>query len=181
MKIYTKSGDDGTTGLFNGKRVSKSDIRVDCYGTIDELSSVLGVAVSFEKNTNLTEDLTEVAHKLFRLATDLASPLEPPVKFKIERINEDDIIWLEKRIDSYDEELEPLRNFIMSGGTHSASFLHLARTVARRAERRMMELQINENLGNFVIKFVNRLSDYLFTAARIANKRAGVEDNIMKL
>lgn len=181
MKIYTKSGDDGTTGLFNGKRVSKSDIRVDCYGTIDELSSVLGIAISFEKNSELVEDFTEISHKLFRLATDLATPPDPNIKFKIERIDSDDVSWLEKKIDSYDEELELLRNFILPGGTHSASFLHLARTVTRRAERRIMELNEREQVGKNIIIFVNRLSDYFFTAARIANKRAGIEDKIQKL
>jgi cob(I)alamin adenosyltransferase len=181
MKIYTKSGDDGTTGLFNGKRVSKSDLRVEAYGSIDELNSVLGIAISFEPNEQLTEDLEFIAKVLFRLATDLATPLEPPAKFKIHRIEEADILWLENKIDSYETELLPLRNFIMSGGTHSASFLHLARTTARRAERRMIELAGTENLGNFAIKYVNRLSDYLFTAARLANKRAGFEDKIMKI
>ncbi len=97
MKIYTKSGDDGTTGLFNGKRVRKSDLRVDSYGTIDELNSVIGIAISFESDEKLSNDLSEVVHQLFRLATDLATPFEPPVKFKMERINEEDIIWLEKK------------------------------------------------------------------------------------
>lgn len=180
MKIYTKSGDDGTTGLFNGKRVSKSDMRVDSYGTIDELNSVIGVAISFEPDEKLKEDLSELVHKLFRLATDLATPLEPPVKFRIQRIDDDDINWLERKIDSYDEELDELRNFILSGGTHSASFLHLARTVSRRAERRIIDLQQSEELGNFIVRFINRLSDYLFTAARVANKRAGLPDIILK-
>lgn len=181
MKIYTKSGDDGTTGLFNGKRVSKSDLRVDCYGIIDEVSSVLGIAISFERNESLSKDLEAVSHFLFRLATDLATPFEPPAKFKIERINSEDITWLEKKIDEYDLQLEPLRNFIMSGGTHSASFLHLTRTVTRRAERRIMELRKIEEIGEFVLIFINRLSDYFFTAARMANKTSGLDDILMKL
>ena len=180
MKIYTKSGDDGTTGLFNGKRVKKSDLRVECYGTIDELASVVGLAISFEQDVKLQEDLQEISHLLFRFASDLATPLIPPAKFKISRILQSDINYLENKIDTYDLELEPLRNFIIPGGTHSASFLHLARTVSRRAERLIIKLVENEDLGEFAIKFINRLSDYFFTAARLANKRDDKPDIILK-
>ncbi|OGU59594.1 MAG: ATP:cob(I)alamin adenosyltransferase [Ignavibacteria bacterium GWF2_33_9] len=180
MKIYTKSGDDGTTGLFNGKRVKKFDLRVECYGTVDELASVVGLAVSFGTDEVMKDDLQEISHKLFRFASDLATPLNPPAKFKIARIEQSDIDYLENKIDTYDLELEPLRNFIISGGTNSAAFLHLARTVSRRAERRIIELNEKEDLGEFAVKFINRLSDYLFTAARIANSRAGKSDILLK-
>lgn len=181
MKIYTKTGDDGTTGLFNGVRVSKNDLRVECYGTIDELNSLIGVCYTMENNAEIKTDLEEVMHTLFRLATDLATPSNPPPLFPIQRINENDVIFLEHLIDKYDLELPQLRNFIYPTGTNSSSFLQLARTVARRAERLIISLMEKDDVNLVIVKFVNRLSDYLFTAARFSNHRAGVEEKILKL
>lgn len=181
MKIYTKTGDDGTTGLFNGVRVPKNDLRVECYGTIDELNSLIGVCYSMETNEELRNDLEKVMHILFRLATDLATPSSPAPLFPIQRINEEDIIYLENQIDKYDNELSPLRNFIYPTGTYSSSFLQLARTVARRGERLIISLIEKGDVNLVIVKFVNRLSDYLFTAARFSNLKAGVEEKILKL
>ncbi len=181
MKIYTKTGDDGTTGLFNGVRVSKNNLRVECYGTIDELNSMIGVCYSMETSEELKSNLEKVMHILFRLATDLATPSTPPPLFPIQRINEDDISLLEQLIDKYDEELPPLRNFIYPTGTNSSSMLQLARTVARRAERLIISLVESNDVNLVIVKFVNRLSDYLFTAARFSNLKAGVEEKILKL
>lgn len=181
MKIYTKTGDDGTTNLFNGVRVPKNNLRVECYGTIDELNSLLGVCHTIETNNELKMDLEVVMHKLFRLATDLATPFNPSPLFPIQRINEDDVVYLEKQIDKYDNELPPLRNFIYPIGTHSSAMLQFARTVSRRAERLIISLMEKDDVNLVIIKFVNRLSDYLFTAARLSNLKAGFEEKILKL
>lgn len=181
MKIYTKTGDDGTTGLFNGVRVPKNNLRVECYGTIDELNSLLGVCYSIETNEELKKDLESVMHKLFRLATDLATPSNPAPLFPIQRINDEDVVFLEKLIDKYDEELPPLRNFIYPTGTHSSAMLQLSRTVSRRAERLIISLIEKDDVNLVIVKFVNRLSDYLFTAARLSNLKAGFEEKILKL
>lgn len=181
MKIYTKTGDDGTTGLFNGQRVPKNHPRVECYGTIDEVNSILGISFAHEQNKDLKKDLEQIMHLLFRLATDLATPSSPAPLFPIKRINNEDIETLEKLIDKYDSELPQLRNFIFPTGTTSSAFLHLARTVARRAERLIFNLIEKDEISIVILKFVNRLSDYLFVAARISNYRAGFEEKILKL
>jgi cob(I)alamin adenosyltransferase len=178
MKIYTKTGDDGTTGLFNGERVRKDNLRISSYGTIDELNTIIGIAISFEKSERLSNDLTIISNMLFRLGTDLATPLNPEPKFPIKRITEDEVIFLENLIDDYNNELPPLKQFILPGGVHSAAFLQQARTVARRAERSIVSLESEIDIGPFIVKFVNRLSDYLFTAARLSNKLSGQADII---
>lgn len=178
MKIYTKTGDDGTTGLFNGQRVDKYSPRVNAYGTIDELNSVIGLAISSLADSILKNDLVKISHLLFELGSDLATPYDPPPKFEVKRLNSESTIFLENSIDFYTEKLEKLTNFILPGGTTAASFLHLARTVCRRAERYIVELSRDEIIGETVIIFVNRLSDYLFTAARFANQLEGVDDII---
>jgi cob(I)alamin adenosyltransferase len=180
MKIYTKTGDDGTTSLFNGSRVPKNDTRVECYGTIDEVNSIIGSVYSFEQNEEIKEDLLIVMHKLFRMGSDLATPFFPKPPFEIERINENDILDMEKMIDKYVEELPELRNFIFPTGTHSSSMLQIARTVSRRAERMIVTLAEDDDIGQFLVKFVNRLSDYLFVVARYSNLKAGVEEKVMK-
>jgi len=176
MKIYTKKGDDGSTGLFNGERVSKSSDRVSLYGTSDELNSIIGLALVFGEKDALFDDLTTVSHTLFNLGSDLATPLEPELKFEVPRINDSDTYWLESRIDKYDESLPPLKAFILPGGCKRAAFLHQARTVNRRVERMAVQLSQEENIGNFIIKYLNRLSDYLFAASRYANFLEGVSD-----
>lgn len=176
MKIYTKTGDDGTTGLFNGERVKKYAERVDLYGTVDELNSVIGVAVASGLNDKLKEDIFKIQNLLFNLGSDLATPLNPPPKFEVPRIKNEEIEFLEGLIDKYDLELPPLKSFILPGGTHASAHLHQARTVCRRAERMAVYLAEKVDIGNNAIKFLNRLSDYLFTAARYANKLENFDD-----
>ena len=176
MKIYTKKGDDGSTGLFDGQRVQKSSERVNLYGTSDELNSIVGLAITFGGNDGLKADLTVISNTLFKLGSDLATPIGPKPKFKIKRINEEDIIWLENKIDNYDESLEPLRAFILPGGSKRAAFLHQARTVCRRAERLAVDFQTKEDIGKTVVKYLNRLSDYFFAASRYANHLEGIPD-----
>ena len=181
MKIYTKTGDDGTTGLFNGKRVSKAALRVEAYGTVDELNTVVGLAYSFECPEPVKSELKHIMNILFTVGADLATPIDQYIKSQaIERTSETEITRLEEAIDRYDEDLKPLKNFILPGGHHSAAFLHNARTVCRRAERLTVELASTEEINTIVIKYLNRLSDYFFAAARYVNHLTGVEDVIWK-
>lgn len=176
MKIYTKTGDKGETGLFNGERVGKDSIRVDLYGTVDELNSIIGIIRSVNPPAEMSGLFKRLSEKLFNLGSDLATPLNPKPKFTVPRINQDDIDFLENKIDEYDELLPELRNFILPGGTVTAAYLHNARTVCRRAERLAVKLSKNEDLGQFAVIFLNRLSDFLFTAARMANFIEGEKD-----
>jgi cob(I)alamin adenosyltransferase len=179
-KIYTKTGDDGTTALFGGTRVSKDHLRIDAYGTVDELNAVLGMTLSHTPPLPLDEDLYNLSTMLFTVGADLATPLIPPPTYAIPRVEVQHIQWLEDRIDKYEQELEPLKNFILPSGTRVASLLHFARTVCRRAERCAVTLAHNEDIGEHVTKFLNRCSDYLFVAARLANARAGVQDIVWR-
>ena len=176
MKIYTKTGDKGSTSLFNGARVSKNALRVNCYGTIDEMNSIVGLAITFSPENDLKSDLINLSLTLFNLGSDLATPLNPAPKFEPPRMTDEDIQKLEHLIDRYTELLPPLKSFILPGGSQTAAFLHQARTVCRRAERLMVELSASEQLSEFTMIFVNRLSDYLFTAARYSNYLQNIED-----
>lgn len=177
MKIYTKTGDDGTTGLFGGKRVLKDDDRVDTYGEIDELNSVIGLALSFVLSNDVKNDLKEIQNHLFNIGSFLATPVEDRSKLKfLKNISDEDVIKLEKRIDFYDEKLPELKNFILPGGTTSSGFLHVARTVCRRCERKIVKFALKEDADKIYIKYLNRLSDFLFIAARYENYFAGVKE-----
>ena len=177
MKIYTKTGDKGYTGLFNGQRVRKNSLRVDTYGTVDELNSILGIVRSYGLPEDFDNDIKKISHDLFKLGADLATPIsEDGKKDKVERIAGKCIEWLEMKIDEYTEKLPPLNYFILPGGSKPAAFMHQARTVCRRAERLLTELDEDENTGEFTVKYLNRLSDYLFTAARMANFINDVDD-----
>lgn len=176
-KIYTKTGDDGTTGLFGGQRVKKYSARIDAYGTVDELNCVIGIALAQnDLPQSMKSVLTEISALLFTVGADLATPLERDTKYHIPRVEEKHTKWLEEIIDSYSYDLPALKTFILPGGTKAASYLHLARTVCRRAERLCVELAENEDIGVAVIPFLNRLSDFLFTAARMANFLDGTDD-----
>ncbi len=175
MKIYTRTGDDGTTSLFAGGRVKKDDARVEAYGTVDELNSVLGIARAISKNDEINGIIQEIQNYLFHLGADLATPFEVE-NLRVKRISKEDVEKIEKWIDEIDLRLEPLRNFILPGGTLLASFLHLARTVCRRAERRIVYLSEREKINTQIIPFINRLSDLLFVLARYANKIENVPD-----
>lgn len=176
MKIYTKTGDVGETSLFSGERVKKSNLRVELYGTIDELNSIIGLAHTFGKDDILNEHLLYLNELLFKFGSDLATPPTPKPKHRIERIVAEDVSDLEEKIDEYDAELPKLTRFILPGGSKRAAFLHQARTVCRRAERIAVSIMHEENLGEFAIPFINRLSDYLFEASRYANHLENVED-----
>jgi cob(I)alamin adenosyltransferase len=168
MKIYTKTGDDGTTSLFGGTRVPKSDPRIDCYGTVDELNSVIGMAVAADPDHPVADDLRTVQALLFVLGADLATP--PENRIRIDRISDADVRQLEAWIDSYDAKLPALRNFILPGGTPTAAALHLARTVCRRAERLLVDARMRQEFSDTTLLFLNRLSDLLFVWARYANQ-----------
>jgi cob(I)alamin adenosyltransferase len=175
-RIYTKTGDDGTTALFGGTRVDKADLRIEAYGTVDELAAVLGVVLTHDIPEDLRQQLATIADTLFALGADLATPLDPPPVYSIPRITAEHVRVIEGWIDGHDAVLEPLKTFILPGGHPGAAHLHLARTVCRRAERRTVELSRREDLGPHVVHYLNRLSDYLFTAARAVNHASGMPD-----
>jgi len=176
MKIYTKTGDAGETGLFGGGRVSKDDPRVEAYGDVDELNAVLGVARAVELMPRIDEILVLVQRDLFSLGSLIATPDREKMRQHLEkaRIDEDRISELERAIDEGEAELEPLRAFILPGGTPKSAALHAARTVCRRAERRVIALTREVEIPPIVVKYLNRLSDLLFVLSRVANRRAGV-------
>lgn len=176
MKIYTKTGDKGQTSLYGGERVSKKSLRLDSYGTVDELNSTIGIVRVYNKDKELEEKLFRLQNSLFSLGADLATPLSMSKEIKIVRIDEEEITELETEIDKWDSELEPLQVFILPGGTEAGAFLHLARTICRRAERLTVELSELEEINEFCVKFLNRLSDWLFVIARIANSRANFNE-----
>lgn len=165
MKIYTKTGDQGTTSLFGGKRVSKADLRIETYGTVDELNSWIGLVRDQAVNAMRQESLVMIQDRLFTIGSILAT--EPGnTKVKIPSLTEDDVHYLEKEIDVMDSALPPMRSFILPGGHQSVSFGHVTRTVCRRAERLTIALQEHETVDPLVIKYLNRLSDYLFMLCR---------------
>lgn len=175
VKIYTKTGDDGTTGLFGGERVPKYALRIESYGTVDELNSALGFA-----RAAAGEELAPILHiiqiDLFVLGADLATPLDLKTTYSIPRIEESDVHRLESWIDEQEALLPPLKQFILPGGSELATRLHLARSICRRAERLLVHLQSEQQLSEHDIVYLNRLSDLLFVLARTANRLAGVAD-----
>jgi cob(I)alamin adenosyltransferase len=175
MKIYTKTGDQGTTALFGGKRVSKADLRIDTYGTIDELNSYVGLLRDQEVNKSRKETLIQIQDRLFTLGSILAT--EPGnTKVKIPSLLEEDVVVLEKEIDNMETKLEPMKFFVLPGGHQSVSFGHIARTVCRRSERLVIALSNQEGVEPLVIKYLNRLSDYLFVLCRLMSKELGAEE-----
>jgi cob(I)alamin adenosyltransferase len=165
MKIYTKTGDTGTTALFGGKRVSKADLRIDTYGTVDELNSHIGLVRDQEINQKRASTLIEIQDRLFTIGSILAT--EPGnTKVKIPALAESDIQFLEKEIDTMEEALPPMKTFVLPGGHPSVSYCHIARTVCRRAERLVIALNESEKVDTLVIQYLNRLSDYLFVLSR---------------
>ncbi|MDX5340668.1 MAG: cob(I)yrinic acid a,c-diamide adenosyltransferase [Cyclobacteriaceae bacterium] len=175
MKIYTKTGDQGITSLLGGTRVPKSDLRIDAYGTVDELNSYMGLLRDQKVNADRTDFLKEIQDRLFTLGADLATV---PGKDKVKKpdLHPEDITILEKEMDQMDAELPPLSAFILPGGHTSVSFCHLARTVCRRAERIVVELASYEEVNELVIQYLNRLSDYLFVLGRKMAQELQVEE-----
>lgn len=185
MKIYTKTGDKGETGLIDGNRISKGNPRIVAYGTVDELNSNIGMAISSLglKNKDLFLDLinimTRVQHDLFIIGSDLADPRYPPGKknqFSTPRMDENLTLALEDAIDKFEMELEPITFFILPGGSIEASLLHVARTISRRAEITVTLLSKDQIINPIVLAYLNRLSDFLFVGARLINKRLGIKD-----
>ena len=167
-KIYTRGGDTGTTSLGNGDRVQKDSLRVECYGEVDELNATIGVAICFCSNQQ-KKKLTKIQNELFDIGADLCMPQK---KEKYDSISKG-VINLEEEIDKMNSKLSSLTSFILPGGTKSSSFLHLARTVTRRCERTLVKLNSKEKIDPEIIKYINRLSDFLFVLARIENIKDG--------
>lgn len=166
MKIYTKTGDLGTTALFGGKRVSKANLRIDAYGTIDELNAYVGMLRDQPVNDKRKDVLTEIQDRLFTVGAMLAT--EPGnTKVKVPVLNDGDVEFLEKQIDTMDAVLPPMKSFILPGGHASVSFGHITRTVCRRSERLVIALNEVEKIDPLVIKYLNRLSDYFFELCRM--------------
>jgi cob(I)alamin adenosyltransferase len=175
MKIYTKTGDKGTTSLVGGTRVSKADLRIDTYGTVDELNSYLGLVRDQPVNEVRREFLKYIQDRLFTVGSILASEPDNKKHF-IPDLHEEDITTLELAMDEMNTELEPMRSFILPGGHPSVSFCHIARTVCRRAERLVIALNESEPVESEVIRYLNRLSDYLFVLSRKMAQELGVEE-----
>jgi len=175
MKIYTKTGDEGITSLLGGMRVPKSDLRIDAYGTIDELNSYIGLVRDQEVNKSRAELLKEIQDRLFTIGADLATV---PGKEKVKKpdLHQEDITLLEDEMDLMDKNLPALTAFILPGGHQSVSFCHLARTVCRRAERITVELASFEQVSDLVIQYLNRLSDFLFVLGRAMSQELGTEE-----
>jgi len=169
MKIYTKTGDIGTTSLFSGDRVEKNNARINLYGTVDELIAIISLAIEFEPPQKIKSDLETVNKKLFVLCADFATPLTATKNATIKRISDEDIFELEKLIDEYFSFLPELKSFIFLNGNKCSAFINQARTVCRRAERIAVELAKSETLTEASVRYLNRLSDYLFAAMRYTN------------
>ena len=176
MKIYTREGDRGETGLFDGRRISKSDMRVDAYGEIDELNAAIGVALAGGMAPDVAAMLETIVRELFAVGGRLADP-DHRVAARVQKIviGGAEVGRLEQWIDQLENELPPLRRFILPGGTPAGAALHLARTICRRAERRIVALGTDAVEAD-LLAYVNRLSDFLFVAARVVNRRAGVPE-----
>lgn len=173
-KVYTKTGDAGETSLVGGTRASKASLRVSAFGDVDELNSMLGVARAFLNDPEIDQELGRIQNELFVLGADLASPMQVPLR----RVDEALVQEMEHLIDRLLEELEPLQEFILPSGSQAGAMLHLARTIARRAERSVVLLSEQEAINGQSLIYLNRLSDCLFVAARVVNRRAGVTEHL---
>jgi cob(I)alamin adenosyltransferase len=180
MKIYTRTGDDGTTGLFAGGRVKKTHLRVEAYGTVDELNSVLGLARALGPTRSVDADLEQVQNTLFHLGADLATPLEADAAWVV-RVTGEQVAWLESSIDQMTERLPALKNFVLPGGTPAAAQIHVGRTVCRRAERLAVALSEAESVNPQALVYLNRLSDWLFTLARFENLQSGADETVWRV
>ena len=182
MKIYTKTGDKGTTALFGGTRVKKYNLRIESYGTVDELNSYIGLIKDQEVSEYTKSALLKVQNELFTLGAMLATPPEKETlksgkeRLNIPKVDDNSILFLENEIDKMDAELPQMTHFILPGGHQAVSFCHIARCVCRRAERLSVALNDEESINNDIIKYLNRLSDYLFTLARKLSKELSVEE-----
>ncbi|AOW16216.1 ATP:cob(I)alamin adenosyltransferase [Polaribacter vadi] len=182
MKIYTKTGDNGTTALFGGSRVKKYNLRIESYGTVDELNSYIGLIKDQDISSAAKDALLKIQNELFTLGAMLATPPEKETlksgkeRLNIPKIDENSILFLENEIDKMDEVLPQMTHFILPGGHQAVSFCHVARCVCRRAERLSVELNDNEPINEDILKYLNRLSDYLFVLARKLSLDLQVEE-----
>jgi len=177
MKIYTKRGDDGSTGLFGGPRVQKDDLRVSAYGDVDELNSVLGVCrADVRADADIEGILGRLQSELFTLGAGLATPDPDKAPKDVPVITGAHVTAMEREIDRFDTELPPLRTFVLPAGSRAAAMLHVARTTCRRAERAVVQLARESTVPPHAVEYLNRLSDLLFTLARAANHRARVPE-----
>ena len=182
MKIYTKTGDNGTTALFGGTRVKKYNLRIESYGTVDELNSYIGLIKDQEISTDAKKALLKIQNELFTLGAMLATPPEKETlksgkeRLNIPKVNDKSIYFLENEIDKMDAVLPQMTHFILPGGHQAVSFCHVARCVCRRAERLSVELNDQETINNDILKYLNRLSDYLFVLARKLSNDLEVEE-----
>jgi len=177
MKIYTKTGDEGKTSLFDNSRVWKSDERIMSYGAVDELNSALGVLNSLDLELEVKEVVTKIQNDLFVVGSDLANPDMSNAKI---RTTNEMVAYLEEKIDKFESELAGLTSFILPGGILTSSILHLSRTISRRAETHLVALSRKEEINKILGVYLNRLSDLLFVLARITNKRKDVADIVWK-
>ena len=175
VKIYTRTGDDGTTGLLGPGRVPKSSPRVEAYGSVDELNAALGLVRAADREAWLDAELAAIQGRLFALGAELATTAASPPA-TLARLGDADVARLEATIDRLEADLTPLQRFVLPGGTPLAAHLHLARTIARRAERRVVTLAQLERVEPVIVRYLNRLADLLFVMARWTNRRAGVAD-----
>ncbi len=175
MKIYTKTGDKGQTSLYGGKRITKSAMRVEAYGTVDELNSIIGIAMSYMRDTAIQTALIGIQNDLFAIGSSLANPSVQQQSKLIRKVDDFEVM-----IDTMTKKLPQLRHFILPGGSNSGSYLHYSRTVCRRAERRIVELANSEHLDGDILVYMNRLSDLLFTMARYENHLAKNKEVIWK-
>ena len=173
MKIYTKTGDDGTTGLIGNKRVKKSDLRIATYGQVDELNAAIGIILSSKLGKDIRDLLTRIQNDLFVVGADLANP---NLDNKSNRVTSEMVLFLEKEIDRLEEKLSPITFFILPGGDMVASQVHLARAICRRAEIDVVKLSEVDKINNECLVYLNRLSDLLFVIARTINKRKKISD-----
>ncbi len=176
MKIYTTKGDDGFTGLFGGGRVAKHHFRVDSYGQVDELNSVLGLVASLEIGDAMKKSLVRIQSELFDLGAELATEPSARQASTVAKIDDDQVSTMEKEIDHMEAQLKPLTTFILPGGSVEASHLHVARTSCRRAERAVVALSHQDTVRGELIRYLNRLSDLLFVMARFENHRRAIPD-----
>ncbi len=176
MKIYTKTGDAGETGLFGGPRVRKSDVRVDAYGEVDELNAAVGAVRAVVEDPEIDAQLARVQEELFCVGAELATPRDAKARSALPAVQASWAARLEGAMDAWEPELPRLTRFVLPGGTRTAAALHVARTVCRRAERRVVSLAAEADVDPVVLAYLNRLSDFLFVAARVANHRARKEE-----
>lgn len=176
MKIYTKQGDQGSTALFSGRRISKDDQILEAYGTLDELNAFIGLCISKVQYPDIAEDLNRVQHTLFNIGSMLAS--DGALLSSNVLLSPGDTVYLESAIDKYSEELPPLKNFLLPSGSELIALGHVCRTITRRAERQINQLANSTEIEPHILSYINRLSDYFFVVTRVFARRAGIKESI---